>query len=51
MLPLMVAGTPLIDNKTKVTKTVETASDTPSTWLTKVYDTVISTIHYPVRII
>jgi hypothetical protein len=47
---MMIAGTPLVDNKTNVTKTVEAVNDKPSTGLTKLYDAVMSTIHYPVRI-
>jgi hypothetical protein len=49
---MVLAGTPLIDNKDNTTKTAEAAGNgTPSTRLNNVFKAVMSTIHYPVCII
>jgi hypothetical protein len=50
-VPMVLAATPLIDNKTNVTKPANTGSGPPSKGLNKVFGTLMSTVHYLVRMI
>jgi hypothetical protein len=48
---MVLAGTPLIDNKTNVTKPAEAGGGTPPTGLNKVFGALMSKVHYLVSMI
>jgi hypothetical protein len=50
LVPMVLAGTPLIDNKPNVIKPAEASSGTPPTGPNKVFGTFTSIVHYLVRI-